>query len=1656
MGATAMRATHLVDVLFDESSVGRCLVGPDGRVVRANDEWLRSTGLSQDAVRGANFIDLFPEARDDALEWQARARSGRCVEIPCFTRHVLGRKTWWEGSISPVEIGGGTGFLVLAREIPEQRAREAGTVAGSNDLEGENASAALRLLVNSVKDYAIFMLDSEGRVTTWNTGAQSIKGYRTDEIIGKHFSCFHTPEDVSRGKAAAELRAAATAGRFEEEGWRVGKDGSRFWANVLISRITDPSGQLVGFAKVTRDLTSRKREEHLAAEMERLAVTLRSIGDAVVATDKIGRVTVLNPVAEQLTGWPAQEAIGRPVEEVFNIVDEDTRKPAVSPVVRALRDGVVVRLANHTTLIARDGTERPISDSGAPIRELDGSTSGMVLVFRDQTAQRSAERVLQESERRYQLLFQNMQEGFAYCRMIFDEHGAPEDFVYLIANPKFETLTGLRDVVGKRVSEVIPRIRESHPALLETYGRVAKTGQAEKFEIDLRELGICLSVSVYGPLPGHFVAVFDNITERKRAEETLREQLALKDQLARIAESVPGVIHSFQLRPDGSACMPFTTTPVEDLFGVSQEVLAHDIAPWAANVHPDDLPRVNVAVREAANTLSRWHDTYRYIHPTKGQRWIEGWSIPRRDTDGSIVWYGFVTDVTDRWRAEEGRRESELRLSLHVQSTPAAVVEWDTALRVIAWNPAAEAIFGWSADEALGCHATFIVPEPDRELAGKALRRLLDDKRTDREVRHNITKDGRTVICEWVHTALVAANGQVVSAASMALDITERRRAELALTESEALYRSLFTLAPSGVVLLDEEGTILTFNDQACRQLGYTREEFSSLTLADINRPEHDQKDIRRQLNHVAEVGEDEFETSHRTKAGDIRSILVRSRLIHSGVPKHYLAVWQDISQRKRAEEALRESEERFRVMADGSPVILWVANALGENQFVNRTYREYYGATVDELEGDKWQNFLHPEDARRYIECRTSAAREQKPFRGEARVRNRDGEWRWVESYAQPRFTTTGEFLGHVGIAIDVTARRQMETALRASEAKFRSYIEQAPQALFVTDGRGRYIDCNPAASGMLGYDSAVLLSMSVLDIVDEAEREHVLHAFKTLVDTSRVEGEFRLRHADGRSVWASLRGVKVADDRFMAFCQDITPRKEAEEALRESEGRLRAIFDQAAVGVAQIDTLSGRFITINSRYCEIVGYTHEEMLACTWRDLTHPEDLQAELTSLSQMVASHESYSKETRYVRNDGSVVWVSMTVSPMWPEGAPPTSQISVVRDITEQRQLAEQLRIAQKLESIGRLAGGVAHDFNNLLTVIQLSTEELRQNAEAGLAADLGGIEQIRSATRRASDLTGQLLAFARKQTIAPVPLDLGNVVRGTEKMLRRVLAEDIDLVIALDPCLWSARCDAGQIEQVILNLAVNARDAMPGHGVLTIQTANVEVDAGLIASHPFMRPGPYVRLSVADTGHGMSAEVKAHIFEPFYTTKPVGQGTGLGLATVYGIVKQSEGYIVVDSEPGVGSTFALYFPRVAEAAAVAEPAAEVTTLAGTETVMVVEDDPMVRVVMVRALRAAGYVVLEAGDGREALDVGAREQGALHLLVTDVVMPGLDGRAMTEALRNCHPEVRVLYVSGHTEDVIARRGVLEPGIVFLQKPFTAPALLARVRAVLDSH
>lgn len=639
----------------------------------------------------------------------------------------------------------------------------------------------------------------------------------------------------------------------------------------------------------------------------------------------------------------------------------------------------------------------------------------------------------------------------------------------------------------------------------------------------------------------------------------------------------------------------------------------------------------------------------------------------------------------------------------------------------------------------------------------------------------------------------------------------------------------------------------------------------------------------------------------------------------------------------------------------------------------------------------------------------------------------------------------------------------REKEAARKAASESARRYrllFDSNPLPLWVHDRETlRFLAVNDAAVRQYGYSRREFLSMTIEQIRPPEEVAALRFSLKTVGKKLHRTGSSRHRRKNGEIVDVSIVANSIefdGRDAALVLAHDITERRRAEIELRESMAVLRAVVDNSPIAIIVLD-LEERVTRWNPAAEQMFGWTSDEMLGQPY-SIMIPEERAQEHAKLHEALLRGDVVTEfETQRRRSDGSPVDVVLSVAALREPEGPPRGFAILMADVTERRKLEMRFRQALKMEAVGQLAGGIAHDFNNILTVITSYSSLLL----AQLPSDnpmRSDVEQIGSAANRASALTRQLLAFSRQQLLRPRVLNLNEVVRELENFLRRIVRENIDIVTSLDPDLGHVEADPGQMEQVIVNLVVNARDAMPEGGTLGIRTANAVFDE--TSSPRFedltMAPGRYALVSISDTGVGMPPEVQTRVFEPFYTTKAPGEGTGLGLATVYGIVKQSGGYIWLSSEPGKGTTFDVYLPFTAKAAEVAlREQARTGRLDGSETILLVEDDAVLRAVACRAVRAYGYQVLEASDGREALELCESYEEPIHLVVTDVVMPEMSGSDLAHRIAERHPEVKVLLMSGYMRDPAVRRSIVREGGAFLPKPFTPELLVERIREVLDS-
>ena len=659
---------------------------------------------------------------------------------------------------------------------------------------------------------------------------------------------------------------------------------------------------------------------------------------------------------------------------------------------------------------------------------------------------------------------------------------------------------------------------------------------------------------------------------------------------------------------------------------------------------------------------------------------------------------------------------------------------------------------------------------------------------------------------------------------------------------------------------------------------------------------------------------------------------------------------------------------------------------------------------------------------------------------------------------------------LARIGPAIEAALERERahaekvraESALAASESRFRSLVQNSSDLVTIVAPDGTILYASDSAERIVGYSPPALVGTSLLEYLDQEDITPVRGLLQNGNGKPSVAGpvEFSLRRADGSPVWLEAVGTNLLTDAtirgIVLNARDVSERKRADRELRESEERYRDLFDNASDLVCMADP-DGSLLYVNQAWQHGPGYAEDEITEMKLLDIVHPDSREHYIKVLERVLLGERLDHVELIFVPKAGTPITVEGNLSCTFKDGEPSVVR-GIYRDITERKRVEEQLRRAERMQAAGKLAGGVAHEVNNMMTgVIGFSEFLLRSlDPEDPRRAD---VEEVIRAGTRAADVTRQLLAFTRQQFLRPQVVQINTAILEMEKMLRRSLGEDKLLELRLAPDAGPLRADRGQLEQVLINLVLNARDAMVGHGRVTIETANALWDASYAQRHEGVELplGRYVMLAVSDTGCGMARDVLARIFEPFYTTKPVGQGTGLGLSTVYGIVKQSGGFVWVYSEPDEGSVFKVYLPEASAPEEADPPAQTISAPAGgSETILVIEDEDVVRNLACRGLRDHGYTVVEARNGTEGLRYVREHPGTVHLAISDVVMPEMGGRELAQSLALSDPGLPILFMSGYTGEDVVQRGLLDPGAPFQQKPFTPMTLATKVRAMLDQY
>jgi PAS domain S-box-containing protein len=1255
----------------------------------------------------------------------------------------------------------------------------------------------LRILSEEVKDLAISMLDATGNVIKWDKIAEGITGYRAHDILGKHFSCLYSMEDPEDVKVADALGRAETEGRFEVEGWRYRKDGHRFWARVVIRALRDKDGNLVGFSKVTRDLSNRIETE---AENERLASFPQLNPNPVFELDANGKVTFCNGAMKEILknagyGDDVNPFLPKNLPEILHAIKKK----------KALQ---------YTQEI-----------------ELNGLTY--------------------------------------------------EERIYLA--PQFE------------------------------------------------------AIRIYAT----------NITARKLAEERLREST---EKYQAIVEAFEGLIYicsdDYRIEFMNENLIKRTGKNAVGEFCYKALHDRDSVCPWCVNE------------RVYAGETVRWE-----VQSPKDERWYYVVNAPIQNVDGSISKQSMIMDITESKQAGEKLRQAKLI----VEKSPAVLFRWSAAegwpVEMVSRNISQ---FGYTMEELLSGkipYSSLVYHEDLARVASEVEKyTCLGEDRFQQEYRV-VTKDGAV---RWIDDRTVIerdTKGRATHYQGIVIDITERKRMEEEL------------------------------------------------------------------------------------------------RLAHEELEKR---VTERTEQLEKTAQALRTSEERYALAVQGSNDGIWDRDFSTGEVYYSSRWKSMLGYEDDELPNDpeEWKKRIHPDDYQMVMDALVGYMEGRNPsYEVEYRLRHRDGSYRYILARGICLRDSHGLPYRFSGSHTDVTDKRRAEDALKQSEEYFRQVVEHSPVAMGISTGiEQKIILLNRKHTEMFGYTLEDIPDVGrwwSLAYPDERYRKKVKTEWESNVELAinnkhaRKPFEAMATCKDGSIRHIEINLSVIGERNLVAFV-DHTEIKRAQEVIRQSEKRYRRLFEKSNDTIFISDP-ERRIIDINQVGVELFGYSKEELFSLDLEKLycnREDRDVLWQKLHRSGFLSDHE-----VEMQTKDGKKIIARISMSIVKDDAGQVSGYQGIIRDVTARKRLERQLLQSQKMESVGILAGGVAHDFNNLLTAIsgygQILLESIPENDE--LSQD--SITHVLKAADRAAELTRGLLAFSRKQLISPKPVHIDTLISDTSKLIQRVIGEDIEFSTKFSGKKLLVKADPGQMEQVLMNLATNARDAMPHGGRLSVTTRQVVVKDGSQTLYDLPSPGKYALITVADTGMGIDKRTLESIFEPFYTTKEVGKGTGLGLAIVHGIIKQHNGSVLASSEPGKGTTFNIYLPLIESHAIKEESKISMLTVGGKETLLIAEDEEIVRMFVKNILERAGYKVIIADNGEDAV-ARFREHDDISLVLSDVVMPRKNGKEMLDEIRKIKPGVKALFISGYAADVIHNKGILEKDVDFMTKPYSKADLLRKIRIMLD--
>jgi|WetSurMetagenome_2_1015567.scaffolds.fasta_scaffold00155_1 two-component system, cell cycle sensor histidine kinase and response regulator CckA len=1007
----------------------------------------------------------------------------------------------------------------------------------------------------------------------------------------------------------------------------------------------------------------------------------------------------------------------------------------------------------------------------------------------------------------------------------------------------------------------------------------------------------------------------------------------------------------------------------------------------------------------------------------------------------------------DRKRAEEAMLSEQLFTKALLDSLPGIFYLYTyPELRLVRWNKNHETLLGYGPGEINDCHIMdWHVPE-----AKEAVRQAIETgmgKGFNMIESPLLTKDGRRIpfLMTGIRFEILGKSYLM----GVGIDITERKRAEEALADEITRRRILVEQSRDGIVVLDWDGRAVETNKCFARMLGYSPEEVLQLHVWDWDGALPRER-LLEMVRSVDEKG-DHFETRHRRKDGALIDVEISSNGAMFGQQKMVFCVCRDITERKLAEDEL----QKLASVVMNSSELVNLATLDGKMIYLNDAGTRMLGISPDELAGRHIMDVIPEHLLKKVRKEITPAMMAGVRWEGDLEYRNlKTGALTPVHAIIfLISDSKTGAPLYFANVAMDITERKRAEEALRNSETSLAAAQAIAHMGSWEYDIVTQTVTLSDELFRIFGFDPALGVPplAEFFNIVHPDDRERTrLNRDQNIAKNRPFSDEYRIVRSDGSVRWIEIQCDPVVDNsgnliKDIGTAQDITERKLAELALREAENRYRLLFDQSPDGIMILDPETGRFLDFNEAACGQLGYSREEFAGLTLADFLFdekPEDIRRRQGKIMREGWDDFEISSRTRQGEIKNFHVTTRVT------EILGRKVFHSVIRDITESRKLQAQLRQAQKLEGLGQLAGGIAHDFNNVLSAVMGLTELIIMDMSEDNPARHNA-EEILKAVNRGADLTRQILAFSRQQALEMKPVNINDTIRDLQKMLRRLVREDITINLRLSDEELNVMADRAQIDQVLMNLSTNAGDAMTDGGNIDISTGAFVMDEGFVATHGYGSPGNYAHIAFSDTGCGMDAETIANIFDPFFTTKERGKGTGLGLAVVHGILKQHNGHINVYSEPGKGTVFNLYLPLTGarfEKTAVPSPG---KPRGGTETLLIAEDDDLVRDISVTALASFGYKIIEAVDGEDAINKFAENSGVVSLAILDGIMPKKNGMEVFEAIRKLRPDIKAIFLSGYTDGSFDHNELSGMGAIFMQKPVKPTELLRKVREMLDA-